>query len=144
MHRYDHNFPRAALDRMEEFVNDPDVLANPDKHVELIREVKLECILSLENSPYLEVRANVDPTDDPTMPCFTVRVWIIGSIFCAAGSFIDTLFGYRNPPVYVSANVGQLLACECPCRIPAESRPCWQVSAKGLTGLALQALWTRA
>ncbi|GFZ47046.1 hypothetical protein JCM24511_04272 [Saitozyma sp. JCM 24511] len=78
MHRYDHNFPRAALDRMEEFINNSDVLPNPDKHAELIREVKLECILSLENSPYLEVRANVHPTDDPTMPRFTFRIWVIG------------------------------------------------------------------
>ena len=64
MHRYDQNFPRAALDRLEEFTTKPDVLANPASYGELIREVKLECILATENSPYIEVRANVDPFDD--------------------------------------------------------------------------------
>lgn len=110
MHQYDQNFPRPVLDRLEEFQNNPDVLESPEKHGELIREVKLECILATENSPYVEVRANVDPTDDPTLPVATIRVWVIGIIFSAAGSFIDTLFGYRNPPVYVASNVGQLVA----------------------------------
>jgi hypothetical protein len=112
MHEHDQNFPGTVLDRMAEFLNNPDVLERPEKHAELIREMKLECVLATENSPYVEVRAVVDPTDDYTLPVFTIRVWIIGVIFSAAGSFIDTLFGYRNPAVYVSANVGQLLACE--------------------------------
>ncbi len=112
MHEYDQNFPRAILDRLVEFRSNPDVMANPVKHADLIREVKMECLLATENSPYVEVRANVDATDDPTLPVFTIRVWIIGVIFSAAGSFIDTLFGYRNPPVYVASNVGQLVSCE--------------------------------
>jgi len=112
MHEHDQNFPGTVLDRMEEFLSNPDVLDRPEKHAELVREMKLECILATENSPYVEVRAVVDATDDPTLPVFTIRVWIIGVIFSAAGSFIDTLFGYRNPAVSVSTNVGQLLACE--------------------------------
>ncbi len=96
---------------MNEFINDPDVLQNPSAHPALLREIKMECLLATENSPYIEVRANVDPTDDPTLPVFTFRVWVIGTVFAAAGSFIDTLFGYRQPAVYVSANVGQLVAC---------------------------------
>lgn len=40
----------------------------------------------------------------------TFRVLVIGTVFSAAGSFIDTLFGYRNPAVFVGTNVGQLLA----------------------------------
>lgn len=111
MHANDHNFPRAALDRMDEFMRNPDVIEHPDKHSELIHEIKLECILATENSPYLEVRANVDAFDDTSLPVFTIRVWIIGVIFSAAGSFIDTLFGYRQPAVSVGTNVGQLIAC---------------------------------
>lgn len=94
------------------FTTDADVLANPDKYHELIREMKIESIMATENSPYLEVRANVDPTDDPTTPVMTFRVLFIGTIFCGAGSFIDTLFGYRYPAISVGANVAQLLACE--------------------------------
>ena len=124
MHRYDQNFPRAALDRLEEFTTKPDVLANPASYGELIREVKLECILATENSPYIEVRANVDPFDDPTLPVFTLRVWVIGCIFAAGGSFIDTLFGYRNPPISIGTNVGQLVACEFACPVICCHRRC--------------------
>lgn len=31
-----------------------------------------------EDSPYPEVRSAVANTDDPTMPCGTLRAWIIG------------------------------------------------------------------
>lgn len=97
---------------MEELLRNPDVLANPERYPELIHEMKVEAILATENSPYLEVRANVDPTDDQSMPSLTFRVLLIGSVFSAVGSFIDTLFGYRYPAVYIGANVAQLLACE--------------------------------
>ena len=97
---------------MLQFTNSPDVRANPDKHPELVREMKFESLLATENSPYVEVRANVDPKDDTSTPVFTFRVWVIGCVFSAAGCFIDVLFGYRNPPVFVGTNVGQLLACE--------------------------------
>jgi hypothetical protein len=112
LHKYDQNFPGAALQRMSDFLNNPDVHERPDKHVELVDEMKMEAILSTENSPYAEVRANCDPTDDPTMPSLTIRVWVIGCIFSAAGSFIDSFFLMRNPPVYIGANVAQLLSCE--------------------------------
>lgn len=75
--------------------------------------MKMEAILATENSPYAEVRANVDATDDPSLPVLTIRVWIIGCVFSAAGSFIDAFFTMRNPPVYIGANVAQLLAYPC-------------------------------
>lgn len=97
---------------MGEFLDNPDVLDRPEKHHELIQEMKMEAILATENSPYSEVRAVVEPTDDPTMPVLTIRVWLIGCVFAAAGSFIDAFFLMRNPPVYIGANVAQLLSCE--------------------------------
>lgn len=33
-----------------------------------------------EDSPYPEVRSAVANTDDPDMPCNTIRVWILGMI----------------------------------------------------------------
>jgi len=114
IHRYDQNFPGSALQRMADFLNNPDVMARPEKYQELVDEMKMEAVLSTENSPYAEVRANCDPTDDPTMPSLTIRVWVIGCIFSAAGSFIDSFFLMRNPPVYIGANVAQLLSCEYP------------------------------
>jgi len=111
IHKYDQNFPGSALSRMSDFLYNQDVHDRPEKYVELIDEMKMEAILSTENSPYAEVRANCDPTDDPTMPSLTIRVWVIGCVFSAAGSFIDSFFLMRNPPVYVGANVAQLLSC---------------------------------
>jgi hypothetical protein len=112
VHNNDQNFPGSVLEQMNHFLDDPDVLANPSNYPELIREMKMEAILTTENSPYQEVRANVDATDDPTMPSLTLRVWIIGTIFSGIGSFIDTLFLVRQPAISVGPNVAQMLACE--------------------------------
>ena len=112
MHENDPNFPGPVLERMNQFLHDSDVLERPGKYPELIREMKLEALLATEDSPYVEVRAVADPFDDVDMPALTLRVWIIGVIASGCGSFIDTLFGYRNPPIAVGPNVGQLLACE--------------------------------
>jgi hypothetical protein len=125
MHEHDQNFPSAALDKINLFLNDPEILSDPDKHHELILEMKLEALLVTENSPYAEVRANVDNTDDPSMPSFTIRVWIIGTIFCGVGAFINELFSIRNPSVYVTSNVAQLLACESLMSAGTDGRPVW-------------------
>lgn len=100
-----------------------------------------------QNSPYAEVRANVEATDDPTMPALTIRVWVIGCIFAAAGSFIDSFFLMRNPPVYIGANVAQLLSCEW--RFSSEMRPhadlhrsMRKVHGPCLARLPIQAVWT--
>lgn len=112
MHRHDQNFPQAALDAIDDFIHNQDrIHADPVAHAALIKEVKLECILATEFSPYLEVRANTEATDDPTMPCLTFRSIFIGTLFASAGAFIDTLFAFRQPPVYVGVTVGQLVAC---------------------------------
>lgn len=112
MHQYDQNFPSSSLDAIKDLLENPDVTANPDKHAELIHAMKLEALLVTENSPYAEVRAVVDNTDDPTMPSLTFRVWVIGIVFAGAGAFINQLFSIRQPQVYVSSQVAQLLACE--------------------------------
>ena len=113
MHRHDQNFPQEALDKLQDYSEGYEgIVADPESHARLIREVKIECLLATESSPYLEVRANTESTDDPSMPCLTFRAWFIGTLFAGAGSFIDTLFAFRQPPVYVGVTVGQLLACE--------------------------------
>ena len=111
MHRHDQNFPQRALDALDDYVHNYDTISqDPGRYAQMIREVKIECLLSTENSPYLEVRANTEATDDPTMPCLTFRAMVIGTIFAGAGSFIDSLFAFRQPPITVGATVGQLLA----------------------------------
>jgi hypothetical protein len=112
MHKHDQNFPEATLVKMQQFLDDPDMSDNGGKNSELVHEMKLEAVLATENSPYVEVRANVDATDDPSMPSFTLRVWVIGILFSGAGAFINQLFSIRQPAVQIPANVAQLLACE--------------------------------
>ncbi|WVQ66274.1 OPT family small oligopeptide transporter [Kwoniella botswanensis] len=110
MHRDDPNFSGALLEDMNSFVNNPDIIASPDKHTQVITAMKMEAVLATENSPYVEVRANVDPTDDPDMPASTIRAWAIGVVFCIIGSFIDNLFAFRNPAISIGTNVAQLVA----------------------------------
>lgn len=112
LHEHDQNFPTAALDKIKYFLDEPEVESNPDKHAELIHEMKLEALLVTENSPYAEVRAVVDNWDDPTLPVFTIRTWVIGVVLAAVGAFINQLFFIRYPAVSISANVAQLIARE--------------------------------
>ena len=128
MHRYDQNFPGHALERIGTFLDDPDVLQNPSKYPDLVREMKMEAILSTENSPYQEVRANVDPTDDPSIPSLTFRVWVIGIVFSGIGSFVDTLFLVRQPAISIGPNVAQMVACKSaaiPKKLRSLIRPMW-------------------
>ncbi|KAK4702819.1 hypothetical protein P7C70_g3401, partial [Phenoliferia sp. Uapishka_3] len=55
---------------------------------ELVEELQQEYLL-LYSSPYLEVRAAVDSTDDPSIPVDTFRVWVLGIIFVILGSSIN-------------------------------------------------------
>lgn len=111
MHEHDQNFPQGVLDNLRKFLSDPDVLANPDQHQKLIREMKLEAILVTENSPYEMVRAVVEPTDDPEIPVGTIRAWFIGILFVIGGAFVNQLFSVRQPAISITANVAQVLAC---------------------------------
>lgn len=110
MHKYDQNFPVATLERIDRLLHDPEVTNNPKDNAELIYAMKVEALLATENSPYAEVRAVVDPTDDPSLQSLTLRSWIIGIFFAGAGAFINQLFSIRQPPVMVTSPVAQLLA----------------------------------
>ncbi|WRT70854.1 OPT family small oligopeptide transporter [Kwoniella shivajii] len=110
MHQHDQNFPVHVLEQIDTFLGDPEVLAKPEHHRELIREMKLEALLVTENSPYAEVRAVVENTDDVNMPSFTFRVWFIGIVYVVIGAFINQLFEIRQPTIKVTSEVAQLLA----------------------------------
>nr|BAA03147.1 unnamed protein product [Schizosaccharomyces pombe] len=63
-----------------------------------------------EDSPYPEVRAAVPPTDDPSMPCNTIRMWTIGLIYSTVGAAVNMFFSLRNPTVTLSVLISELLA----------------------------------
>ncbi|TXT10851.1 hypothetical protein VHUM_02356 [Vanrija humicola] len=94
---------------MEDFLS-PDVLEHPELHAELVHEMRLEALLATENSPFAIVRAVADPTDDPTLPALTFRVWVIGIVFSGIGAFVNQLFSIRQPSVSISVSTAQLVA----------------------------------
>ncbi|CAK7896540.1 oligopeptide transporter 2 [[Candida] anglica] len=71
-------------------------------------QVRLEAALQAYHSPYPEVRAISDPFDDPSIPCETLRAYVIGLIWVAIGVFINMFFSQRQPPISLSTPVVQL------------------------------------
>ncbi|KAJ3495330.1 hypothetical protein NLG97_g3470 [Lecanicillium saksenae] len=110
LHGRDPNFPINIIREIEEFLGNEDIFANPEKHEELINEMKIEAALITNNSPYAEVRAVVDNHDDPTTPVSTIRAWVIGVVLSVACAFVNIFFGIRLPAISVTSNVPQLLA----------------------------------
>ena len=70
----------------------------------------MEAALIVNDSPYVEVRAVVSPTDDPNEACSTVRAWTIGILLACFGALINQLFSLRQPSIYVDQIVAQLIA----------------------------------
>lgn len=110
LHYNDQNFPQHILEQIDVFLADDRIIDNPREYQDLIREMKLEALLVTENSPYAEVRAVVENTDDPSMPSFTIRVWFIGIIYSGIGAAINQLFSLRQPSITITSEVAQLLA----------------------------------
>lgn len=110
LHRRDPNFPQSTLNKIEEFLTNENIFESPEKHEQLINEMKIEAALITNNSPYAEVRSVVDNHDDPTMPCSTIRAWVIGIAFSCAIAAINGFFEIRYPAISVLQNVPQLLS----------------------------------
>ncbi|KAJ3707047.1 hypothetical protein LUZ61_010752 [Rhynchospora tenuis] len=56
-----------------------------------------------ENSPVEQVRMTVLTTDDPTLPVWTFRMWVIGIFSCALMSFLNQFFSYRTEPLIITS-----------------------------------------
>ncbi|XP_057854440.2 oligopeptide transporter 3 isoform X2 [Cryptomeria japonica] len=63
-----------------------------------------------DQSPIEEVALVVPVTDDPTLPVFTFRVWVLGFISCVLIMFLNTFYTYRTQPLTISAILAQILA----------------------------------
>jgi len=106
-HEHDPNFSPAVLELAHRILSTDK--STPEYEM-LYQEMRVEAAIMIYNSPYAEVRAVVDNHDDPTIPASTVRGWVIGLIFVAAGAFINQFFSIRYPGISVGSNVAQLLA----------------------------------
>ncbi|KAL4885992.1 OPT oligopeptide transporter protein-domain-containing protein [Aspergillus karnatakaensis] len=48
--------------------------------------------------------------NDPTEPILTLRMWVLGILFCVVASGLNTLYTLRTPSLTISASVALLLA----------------------------------
>ncbi|KAJ4265360.1 hypothetical protein NW762_004648 [Fusarium torreyae] len=110
IHEKDPNFPLMVIQKIRAFLENDELFTNPEKHENLVQEMKLEAALITNNSPYAEVRAVVENKDDTTIPCSTIRSWAIGLIFSMLLAFTNQLFDIRQPAIRIMANVAQLLS----------------------------------
>lgn len=82
-----------------------------EEHVKnLLDEIEVERNLLLNDSPYPEVRAVVDNTDDVDIPCSTFRAWFLGLSLSVIGTAINALFSFRMPGISVTGFVVQLIS----------------------------------
>ncbi|CAE6458373.1 unnamed protein product, partial [Rhizoctonia solani] len=63
-----------------------------------------------DDSPYPEVRSAVANTDDPDMPCSTLRAWILGLVWAIVLPGLNQFFYFRYPSVTIGNLVAQLLS----------------------------------
>ncbi|XP_031119710.1 oligopeptide transporter 4-like [Ipomoea triloba] len=55
-----------------------------------------------EVSPIEQVRLTVPNTDDPTLPVWTFRMWVLGVLSCVLLSFLNQFFSYRKEPLTIT------------------------------------------
>jgi OPT family oligopeptide transporter len=60
------------------------------------------------NSPIEQVALTVPTTDDPSLPVFTFRVWVLGLLSCITLSFLNQFFSYRREPLTITAVSAQI------------------------------------
>ncbi|KAJ7615908.1 OPT-domain-containing protein [Roridomyces roridus] len=104
-HGDDPNFPPHVLQAATSYLSD----APPAERQRLYEILKVQAALMVINSPYAEVRAIVSNHDDPSLPTNTFRVWVLGSLFVAAGAFLNQFFSIRFPNIGIGPNVAQIL-----------------------------------
>ncbi|KAL3952514.1 hypothetical protein ACCO45_012457 [Purpureocillium lilacinum] len=85
-HLHDYNFPGDILQRAANLIKQNRSDVDMEVAQALASDFHEQKEHILKNSPYPEVRAVVDPTDDPSMPVNTFRAWFLGSVFAILGT----------------------------------------------------------
>lgn len=112
-HELDQNFPQDILNRIRDFLDKQKshgLVTDLELARTLLDEYHEQRNLALNHSAYPEVRAVVDPTDDPTLPVATFRVFLLGTIFTVFGTAIQQFFSFRMPAINITTYVIQLLS----------------------------------
>lgn len=107
----DPNFPQDLLNKARQFLEDRNsAVVDLETAQNLMNDFQEQKDLAENHSPYPEVRAVVDPTDDPTQAVATFRVFVLGTFFCIVGTAIQEFFSLRMPSIDISTYVVQLLS----------------------------------
>jgi OPT family small oligopeptide transporter len=111
-HELDPNFPQEILQRARNALkgHKANGYVDPEVAQSLMHDIEEHKKLSENNSPYAEVRAIVDPTDDSSLPVGTFRVFLLGTFFTIAGTAIQQFFTLRMPNIGISTAVVQILS----------------------------------
>lgn len=112
-HELDYNFPHDLLLRAKYAIDQENKDPNQENTRQLVSEFHFQKQLAENDSPYPEVRALVDPTDDPSTPVNTFRVWVLGTIFAILGTGVDQFFSLRYPGLTIYSYLIQFLAYPC-------------------------------
>ncbi|KAG6000312.1 hypothetical protein E4U54_001466 [Claviceps lovelessii] len=99
-HKWDPFLDPDKLQTMESALDSD----NPEKQAQIDRA------LAQEDSPYLEVRSSVPPSDNPDMPVNTVRAWLLGIVLCTITAACNVMLSMHRSSASISSTVVQLVA----------------------------------
>ena len=109
-HEYDYNFAESQRGKIRLLLQGP---AEGQSEDDWEITLKAETAINKFFSPYPEVRAVTDPTDDENIPCETIRAHLLGYIWAAIAQFTNSLFNSRFPSITLSSAVAQILLYPC-------------------------------
>lgn len=112
-HALDYNFPSDLLLKAKAAVDNESADPSRENTRRLLAEFRFQRELAEDDSPYPEVRAVVDPVDDPGIPVNTFRVWVLGTVFAILGTGIDQFFSLRYPGLSIYSYLIQFLSFPC-------------------------------
>ncbi|CAI6922735.1 ANM_collapsed_G0059280.mRNA.1.CDS.1 [Saccharomyces cerevisiae] len=95
------------------------------------------------HSPYQEVRAVVDPEDDPTIPVETFRAYFLAIIWSVIGSGFNEFFFHRVVSISLGTPIIQMFLYICG-KAWAKTIPCWTITIRGRKyGINIDKPWTQ-
>lgn len=126
-HEYDYNFSALQREKLRRLLEGPVDGQTPD---EWELELKTETATNKFYSPYPEVRAISEPTDDVHMSCETIRAHFLGYFWAIIAQFTNSLFNSRFPNITLTSAVAQILLYPCGLLL-AKVLPDWGFHVRG-------------
>ncbi|KAI3082272.1 hypothetical protein CBS147353_2683 [Aspergillus niger] len=109
----DVNFPVQIIAQAREILDADTKHIDLSQLQEVISDIEKHRDLIENDSPYPEVRAVVDPTDDPDISANTFRAWFLGMITTIVFTGVNQFFTLRYPTIIIYSIVAQLLSYPC-------------------------------